>query len=354
MGKTRITVDCIDQRLIVTNDPLLASGGRNEDEIEFNFCPLWDGFGKTAVFYRTPAEAYNSSIVNNRCIIPAEVLVDKGEIFFGVFGESSGATRTSEVIKYSVVQGALLSGKKPADPTPDIYNQLMARFGEVEQRVANAVQKTGDTMTGPLTVGNNLTVKGDGWRSLSFHSSDEKYRGGVMVSADNQLSFLVKESESEYADRYTLPKPTTDKTADSWYQILTTKDPAGAREQLGVPSIAAVKNLQDHAYVEEEGQSNGWYYRKWSSGYCELSGKISVSFESKTPWGAVYYAEVPATPFPFRLTELLAGNANIQDFNTWCVCRMNSLVNTGALFAVTAAPITGTATVHYNITGLWK
>ena len=137
MGKTRITVDCIDQRLIVTNDPLLASGGRNEDEIEFNFCPLWDGFGKTAVFYRTLEDVYNAPIVDSRCVVPAEVLKEKGEIFFGVFGSKDDVIRTTEVIKYNVVQGALLLGNKPAEPTPDIYTQLMTRFGEVDQRLTD-------------------------------------------------------------------------------------------------------------------------------------------------------------------------------------------------------------------------
>ena len=135
MSKTRITVDCIDQRLLITNDPLLASGGQNESEIVFTFCPLWQGYGKTAVFYRTPDEVYNVEIVDDRCTIPAEVLTEKGEIFFGVFGDNGSATRTSEILRYTVVQGALLPGVRPADPTPDIYAQIMGRLGAIEAAV---------------------------------------------------------------------------------------------------------------------------------------------------------------------------------------------------------------------------
>lgn len=168
MGKTRITVDCVDQRLIVVNDPLLASGGQNEDEIEFNFCPLWDGFGKTAVFYRTPDDVYNVEIVNNRCTIPAEVLTEKGEIFFGVYGDNGSATRTSEILRYTVVQGALLPGARPAEPTPDIYAQIMGRLGSIEkavnrQRRYRVYGEIADTLTG--------TARGSGCATVIIDSS---------------------------------------------------------------------------------------------------------------------------------------------------------------------------------------
>ena len=162
MGKTRIIVDCIDQRLIVANDPLLASGGQNEDEIEFNFCPLWDGFGKTAVFYRTPDEVYNVVVVDNRCTIPAEVLIEKGEVYFGVFGTKDSTTRTSEVLRYNVVQGALLSGKAPAEPTPDVYAQLMSQFGEVDQRLEGVEDALGEVDQRLEGVEGGMTPEGIG------------------------------------------------------------------------------------------------------------------------------------------------------------------------------------------------
>lgn len=253
MGKTRILVDCIDQRLVITNDPLLASGGQNEDEIEFSFCPLWDGFGKTAVFYRTPAEVYNSSIVNNRCIIPAEVLVDKGEIFFGVFGSKGDAIRTTEVIKYNVVQGALLSGKKPAEPTPDIYIQLMTRLGEIEQRAVNAVQRTGDTMTGDLhLVGKNVYAN-----QLATNATDETpifvllYGGSDSVtlqannrdwSSDNWLRL--------YRDMTVLGKP-----------LNIASGGTGAKDLAGLQSILKqTQILQPGPDLDLLSLSNGWYH----------------------------------------------------------------------------------------------
>lgn len=132
MGKTIIQVACTDQRLTAISSPLVASGGRGEDMVEFEFCPLWDGFEKTAVFYRIPEVAYHAVIVDNKCIIPHEVLRDEGAMYFGVFGAKDDIVRTSEVLRYNISKGAITKGTTPSDPTPDIYAQILARLGAIE------------------------------------------------------------------------------------------------------------------------------------------------------------------------------------------------------------------------------
>lgn len=128
MGKTTIYVSCIDQRLVVTSPPVIASGGLNEDRVKFDFCPLWDGFEKIAVFYRTEGEAYHAVVTDDLCLIPHEVLADEGFIFFGVFGVKGDITRTSEIVRYRVVRGILTEGTVPSDPTPDIYEQILRKL----------------------------------------------------------------------------------------------------------------------------------------------------------------------------------------------------------------------------------
>lgn len=136
MGKTLIRVSCIDQRLVVVSPPVIASGGRNEDMVEFEFCPLWAGFSKTAVFYRDAADPYHAVVTDDKCIIPWEVLQTDGFVYFGVFGVKGDITRTSEVIRYRVTAGAITEGTKPSDPTPDIYEQLLGKLSNVESLVA--------------------------------------------------------------------------------------------------------------------------------------------------------------------------------------------------------------------------
>lgn len=140
MSMTTIKVSCIDQRLILTSGPVIASGGRNEDAVEFNFSPLWDGFDKTATFYRSREKAYHVPITDNQCVIPHEVLADEGQICFGVFGVKGDVTRTTEIMKYRVLEGALTTDTNPSDPTPDIYSELVNRIVSVENR-ATAIEQ---------------------------------------------------------------------------------------------------------------------------------------------------------------------------------------------------------------------
>lgn len=127
-----INVKCVDQTLTITNAPLISSGDVQTDTVKFDFCPLWSGLVKTAVFYRDEKDAY-SVIVNekNECIIPKEVLVDEGSFFFGVFGVKDNTVKTSETVRYRVKKGALTEDTRVPDPTPDIYAQLLSEMNKL-------------------------------------------------------------------------------------------------------------------------------------------------------------------------------------------------------------------------------
>lgn len=109
MPQTIIRVKCTDQALTPIDTPIIAAGGVDEDKISFEFCPLWEGFTKKAVF------RYNKSVTaeaelgeDDTCIIPPEVIAQPGYIFFGVYGiNGAGIRRTSTVIKYNIAKGAI-------------------------------------------------------------------------------------------------------------------------------------------------------------------------------------------------------------------------------------------------------
>ena len=88
---TLIKVECVDQVLRLTQTPTIASGGVKEDTVEFAFDSLWDGFNLAAVFYRSENEVYHVEIVDNRCIIPKEVLANPGYFYLGVMGAKDGS-----------------------------------------------------------------------------------------------------------------------------------------------------------------------------------------------------------------------------------------------------------------------
>lgn len=129
-------MNCLDQRLILSSMPILASGGMKEDIAEFSFCPLWDGFEKTAIFYRNERDVYNMILDrDNKCVIPWEVLQSDGTLFFGVYGVKGDIRRTSEILGYKIKRGAFSGNITPSNPTPDIYSQIVGKISTVENRL---------------------------------------------------------------------------------------------------------------------------------------------------------------------------------------------------------------------------
>lgn len=178
MEKTLIRVDCIDQRLYISTAPTLASGGRNEDEIEFSFCALWDGFEKAAVFYRDKENIYHAAVSENRCIIPHEVLADGGWMHFGVFGVKGDITRTSEIMRYRVTEGAITEGTAPSDPTPDIYAQMLDSLADLSNRVG-ALEKIGG-VDGEIDL-SDYALKSDIPEPYVLPTASAEIMGGVKI-----------------------------------------------------------------------------------------------------------------------------------------------------------------------------
>ena len=103
---TIIKMRCIDQVLTFESTPVIASGGLEEDIVQVEFCSKWDGLMKTAVFWRSADEAYHVLMDDSgSCTIPREVLTEEGVFYFGIFGVGSGRQRTTEAMRYTVVQG---------------------------------------------------------------------------------------------------------------------------------------------------------------------------------------------------------------------------------------------------------
>lgn len=142
---SQLKARCIEQVLTFENTPVITSGNVNYDSIGFDFCSAWDGFTKTAIFYRSEKEVYHQLLDEaNTCLIPNEVLTEKGDVFIGVFGVSGETTLTSQVLKYKIAKGAITENIKPADPTPDIYAQILSGYDEISERLDEQIQMLND------------------------------------------------------------------------------------------------------------------------------------------------------------------------------------------------------------------
>lgn len=143
MGTTLIKAKITDQTLEFTLKPMVASGGINEDVIEFEFDELWDGFNTVAVFYRSKREVFHIKIVGNRCTIPSEVLRTQGVCYVGVMGVKDNVTRTTNVLRYEIEHGAITAGVEPPEPTPSIYEQILETVKSTKQ-IAQSVRDDAD------------------------------------------------------------------------------------------------------------------------------------------------------------------------------------------------------------------
>lgn len=128
-----IKIKCNDQVMTFENTPVISSGGLEENSIEFSFCAQWDGFARTAVFWRSENEAYHVVLdENDSGPVPSEVTAEPGVFYFGVFGVNADQhRRTTEVLNYRVTKGTITENTKPPEATPEIYDQLLAKYAEV-------------------------------------------------------------------------------------------------------------------------------------------------------------------------------------------------------------------------------
>lgn len=174
--KTNIQIQCIDQTLMITNEPVIACGGVNEDTVTFEFCPMWDGLAKTATFYtdKEPENVYEILLQNDSCVIPHEVLTCEGILNIGVRGvEGEIVVRTSENIKYKIVKGAPRGTNTAVEPTPDVYQIMLANTEEAKS-----------TANGAKSTVVNLM-------DLFFHD-------GVLRTSDDSNPLLISPVEGEY------------------------------------------------------------------------------------------------------------------------------------------------------------
>lgn len=182
MGKTLIKVSCVDQRLVTSYAPLVASGGMSEDEVDFSFCPLWDGFTKTAVFYRDGGTVYHVLLSDDKATIPQEVLKDEGTLYIGVFGVKDGVRRTSEALRYKIKAGAITTGTTPPEPAPDIYSQLLSKVTSAENKVTALETKVDNISVGGRNLLRNTnqgTVNWDWSMQTGGKTVEEYLDGGV-------------------------------------------------------------------------------------------------------------------------------------------------------------------------------
>ena len=136
-----IKVKVVDQQMIFTNRPVIASGGLHEDIIEFEFSDEWNGYSKAAIFYRENDRTMFVSDIDEltlKTVVPYEATATAGRLYFGVVGEKDGIIYTSELAEYEVVQGAY---KLSSIINEDVYYTDIAALLRLSGRIYFSVTR---------------------------------------------------------------------------------------------------------------------------------------------------------------------------------------------------------------------
>lgn len=129
---TTIKLKVIDENIEFTSSPPIYSGDVNTISTLFEFGGNWEGFTKTAVFYREIETPYMQVLKDNECYIPHEVMMTAGRIYFGVFGVKDDKVKTSEVVFYDIRTGVMTFGSIP-EPSDEIWQQILDELGNIRQ-----------------------------------------------------------------------------------------------------------------------------------------------------------------------------------------------------------------------------
>lgn len=171
MSYSQITARVTDQTIQLVNSPLLASGSEGVLQVKCSFDELWSGYGKTAVFYRNKEQVFHVVMTDGAATVPHEVIDEEGFFYFGVMGVAEN-TRTTEVVCLELKQGAItLATAETQEPTPNIYEQLLASFGKVDTAVSVERARVDELMAMRNTQG-----------ALTYPLSDEYISNGTIVS----------------------------------------------------------------------------------------------------------------------------------------------------------------------------
>ena len=123
-GMGIIRMECNDKTLAIIDAPAISIGGANS--IEISFCPKWDGYDKTILFYSEDAECYPVAIQGSTAAIPSEVLSEGTSFFFFIEGTKGEERRRSHVFKGKIEYSSIIA----ENPDSDMLLSLMNLIGK--------------------------------------------------------------------------------------------------------------------------------------------------------------------------------------------------------------------------------
>ena len=125
------------EKLIPVEKPALASGDVETVKMITAFDRSWDGYAKSAVFYRKDDTTVYEVMLqeDDSCVVPHEVLCDHGTLIIGVRGVNDEAVYTSTVAAYKIEKGAPEGSAESLPPSANIYQQILTAYATLNTKL---------------------------------------------------------------------------------------------------------------------------------------------------------------------------------------------------------------------------
>lgn len=123
----------INDQKISASEIVTVNGTVGVIECEFSFNDYWNEFPtRRAIFENDKMKApYEADIINNKCMVPWEVLKREGCIYVAIVGtNTSGQIDRTNTVHAITQMKTLQGGDNSIEPTPDQYAQYVQHVGE--------------------------------------------------------------------------------------------------------------------------------------------------------------------------------------------------------------------------------
>lgn len=195
--------------ITVNND--INAGEYNVTQCNFEFSQEYNNLTKMAVF-STCDSTYKTSILNNQCTIPYEVLQNSGNVLLGVYGyegEQELELRYSPKPQYfNVKNGSYKEGYDPELPEPSEWEQVLEQINQAIEETNNLdIDATKSGLTTTITItkkdGTEKEVEILSTSDIEALSSDIETTIKTDLDFDNTINGINHEIDDIKAEQIT-------------------------------------------------------------------------------------------------------------------------------------------------------